>query len=341
MKQFIKQIALFSIVLSIPLFLFILLDPYMVFGEHRGQLNSGKDYHVTENRGFVSTELFLQNYKEEQYDAFILGNSRSFIYNTKKWKTYIGNAHPFHFNASAESLFGIVGKLNLLEEHQVDIKHAIVVLDVGLLVQTKNSNDFLFKKHPEVSKESYLVFYKEMFKGFFPKPMFAFLDLYLTNTRKPYMARYGIVENVWKHQPKTNEFSYHKLDSILAVNPEEYYSGVKFPQRDSVEVMSDSVIQEEQKVLLKRMKAVFQANGTNFKLVINPLYDQRKLNTADLNYLQTLFGKTRVFDFSGVNTMTQDYRNYYELSHYRPHIANEIMEELYSKNQTQLVEHNL
>ena len=36
-----------------------------------------------------------------------------------------------------------------------------------------------------------------------------------------------------------------------------------------------------------------------------------KLNESDLIYLKDTFGEDNVFDFSGINEFTNDYRNYY------------------------------
>jgi len=40
-------------------------------------------------------------------------------------------------------------------------------------------------------------------------------------------------------------------------------------------------------------------------------------------------GKKNVYDFSGKNKLTTPIGNYYETSHYRPHVANKIMELIY------------
>ena len=64
--------------------------------------------------------------------------------------------------------------------------------------------------------------------------------------------------------------------------------------------------------------------------MISPLYDQVKFNPEDLSVLQEVFGHNQVFDFSGVNEFTTSKYNYYETSHYRPHVANEIMKKVYA-----------
>jgi hypothetical protein len=64
---------------------------------------------------------------------------------------------------------------------------------------------------------------------------------------------------------------------------------------------------------------------------VSPLYDQLKLNPQDKEKLDSIFGKHNVFDFSGINEFTKDSLNYYEASHYRPHVAKRLLEIIYTQ----------
>ncbi len=59
------------------------------------------------------------------------------------------------------------------------------------------------------------------------------------------------------------------------------------------------------------------------------MYDQIPLEKEQLNLLYDIFGKENVYDFSGKNEFTESVFNYYENSHYRPHVAAEIMDIIY------------
>ena len=82
-------------------------------------------------------------------------------------------------------------------------------------------------------------------------------------------------------------------------------------------------------MLLENIHSIFKKHNSDVRIVISPLYNQKKLNEKDLAYLKNLFGTERVFDFSGINKITNDYNNYYEASHYRPHVSRELMEIIY------------
>jgi hypothetical protein len=79
------------------------------------------------------------------------------------------------------------------------------------------------------------------------------------------------------------------------------------------------------------MKEIFAANNTDYRIVLSPMYDQKKLNAKDMNTLYEVFGKDRIYDFSGINDITQDMYNYFETAHYRPSIAYRIMDSVYAR----------
>lgn len=329
MKEFIVKIIRLTFPLTLPVILFVIIDPFMIVMDNRGNIRITDEYNITPNRDFQSTELFLKN--DNDYNSFIFGNSRSFFYNIKTWQKYI-DGNCFHFNSSAESIFGIERKLKFLNDKNVKIENALIILDHGTLNETTNSKGHLFIKHPLISGQSFTSFYLEMFKGFFPKSMIAHSDLWLTGKRKKYMSKYGIRENVWKIDLNSNQLTYFLYDSILEEDINAYYKVKEniFYQRGSVQQYSKVAIGANQKELLLNIKSILSSQKTNFKIIINPLYDQIKMSSEDLNYLKNLFGENNVFDFSGINEYTESKYNYYERSHYRPHVANKIMEVIYN-----------
>ena len=333
MRKFILKTILFSLPLLTPVVLFVIIDPFMIFGENRGKMKLTDTYSISHNRDFQTTELFLKNYESQGYDGFILGNSRSFFFDIDDWNKHT-KGHGFHFNSSAESLYGIERKLDFLNTSRIPVKNILIVLDHTILAKTTNSKGHLYIKHPILSDESYFAFYKEMFGGFFPKPFLAHTSLFLTGERKPYMEQYGIRENIWELELKTNQLSHAHADSIIANNDEEYYQYQKamFYERDSVQAFAPKRIDSSQRELLSNINTIIAQNNINVKVIISPLYDQLKLDEADLKYLEDVFGKSNVFDFSGQNKFTNDYKNYYEISHYRPVVAKEMMDIIYGEH---------
>ena len=44
-----------------------------------------------------------------------------------------------------------------------------------------------------------------------------------------------------------------------------------------------------------------------------------------------IFGENNVHDFSGISKITNNYKNYYENSHYRTNVTKDILKTVYSK----------
>jgi len=103
----------------------------------------------------------------------------------------------------------------------------------------------------------------------------------------------------------------------------------QFYERNSMQQYRPQVIFGSQMDLLNDMASIFHKQKTDYRIVISPLYDQLKLNAGDLETLRRIFGTENVYDFSGINEITKDYHNYYENSHYRPHVCTSILDEIY------------
>lgn len=330
MRKFILKLLLFVVPLVLPVLLYVWIDPFKVIWNYEEPINTSKSYQWPINRDHQTTELFLKNYKNYKYDSFILGNSRSFFFQVDTWKRYIqGNC--FHFNAYSEGIFGIERKLKFLDRSNVKIKNVLLVLDVSTLRRIKNNEGHLYIKHPATSGESYFSFHSEMFKGFFPKAMFAFTDLYFSDRSKDYMKTYGVTEDLWKHDKVSNQLTYYIYDEELSKDPETYYKKRKnsFPLRNPVEGVSKLTIQESQLELLNNIHDILKKHGTNYKVLINPDHDQMKLNPKDLEKLKQIFGEKNVYDFSGKNRITTNNKNYYEAAHFRPFIGDSLLSIIY------------
>ena len=91
-----------------------------------------------------------------------------------------------------------------------------------------------------------------------------------------------------------------------------------FYSRKHEQQVSDTVIGPGQIKLLESIRNILKADSSDYRIIINPLYDQLKLNPADFRELENIFGNGKVFDLSGINWFTEDIHHYYEVSDYRP-----------------------
>ena len=337
-KIFVAKLLLFSI----PFVLFVLLyfywDPFKVVRYYDSYYLSGQPNYITLNKDYVSTENWIHQYPRYQYDSYIFGNSRSMFYRIGTWKDCIGadSEKCYHFDASAESIFGIAKKLQFLAARHAPVKNALFVIDAGALNKADNSAGHIFVKDPRISGESAIAFQVDFLKDFFDFDfLHALIDFKMTGKIKEYMTKDFLLDDrPFFYDTVTNEVKLSSYDSLIQNDTAAYYKPRRqlFYQRDTTtQKVSPAVIKKEQLKLLKEIRDALLDAKTNYKIVISPLYDQKKLNPADLHVLQDLFGNKNVFDFSGINAVTRNPYNYYETSHYRPPLADSLLKVVYTR----------
>lgn len=339
MKTFLYRLFRFSLIGLIPLLiilcLYIIFDPFKVLRNYDSYIDKNAKGAVVLNRDHVSTTTFINNNPKYKYNSFIFGNSRSIFYHISEWKTYLNaDASCYHFDASAEALYAINKKIEFIDKNGNEINNILLILDHSTLNQDQPKSGHLFIISPPlVDNSNIFEFHKTFFLTFLnPKFLYAFLDFKISGYIKPYMKRNNLLDDrLKKYDAATNEIRYDYFEDLIRAN--KYYTIERlsvFYKRDTTsQKYSPQCIFENQKRMLENINSITKKHNTSIKIVINPLYDQLQLNNDDLKYLRNLFGTENVFDFSGINKFTNDYRNYYESSHYRPHVATNILEIIY------------
>lgn len=344
MKKFIVKTFQFSLIGLIYIFivgtLYLYFDPFKVLYDYESFYESDGKAVVTLDKDYVSTTTFIKNSEKINYNSFIFGNSRSIFYQVSDWKKHLNkNAICYHFDASGESLWAINKKVAFIDENENKIENMLLILDYSTLIQDKPQSGHLNIISPALVYNSNIIeFHKTFFLAFLtPKFFYAFLDFKVSNQFKPYMKEGNLLDDTsGTYDNITNEFRADHSENLIQEN--KYYTPQKlseFYERDTIQRYSPKCIYDSQKNILDNISSITKKHNTQVKVIINPLYDQLKINESDLKYLKTLFGDN-VFDFSGINTFTNDYKNYYESSHYRPHIAREIMEIVYDEHKARM-----
>lgn len=325
--------------LGMPLILLMIIycstDPFKVIGTY-----SFSNYYNWQHWEINRELAGLSNLKErlaksDTPDSYIFGNSRSLTFRCQNWKIFLDStSKPYHFDAASESLFGVYHKVKFLEEHHIAIKNSLLVCDATLLAKTVNDADVTHIKHPDISGESPFNYQTNFIKGYFTNFFFLKqIDYMLFGKVRNYMTDiFAINPGYIRTEPYYNDYFYQKYDSMLKTDSAGYYVFKKdvFYKRPEEVQQSEAVLKEKQLDMIRYIKKVFDKQGTHFKLVISPLYDQKKINPNDLAALKEIFGAQVVYDFSGKNEITSTESHYYESSHFKPYIANKIMAEIYS-----------
>lgn len=316
------------------LLLYILLDPFLMLRNYGSFYENGKPAFVDRNNDYVSTSTYDSQKSKYNYNSFIFGNSRSRYFMVKDWKLHLDTtASCYHFDASNETLYGILKKVEYVNQY-TKVKNVLLILDKEILSVTKpQTYSYLFYLSPQLENyRNAYGFYLSGFKTFVnPKFFVAYIDLSLFGEIRPYMRYFSVFnENVRNYNLQYNETSWPDKEKLLKSG--NYYSNERIKQfyvRSDIQIFDDKCIKDEQILQLKSIAKVFRDNSTKFKIIISPKYDQKKLSNSDLLVLEQIFGSGNVFDFSGKNEFTENYTNYWDVNHYNEVVAKNILNEIY------------
>jgi hypothetical protein len=274
--------------------------------------------------------MFLNTYKKRQYKSFILGNSRTLAYHIRDWAPYIQDTVAFHYDASGESIFGIWKKLQFLEQHHSALKNVLIICDAELLKKTKDEEIPILRKDPRTLGEFPIGFQLAFLRAYLSNTFFyKYMKNKATGTFTPDMAEVLESRRIY-YDPVTNDMILPDINQAIENDSIGFYARntrLKMPQKPGI---SKAVIGASQLQQLVAVRNILVRHQTNYQIVISPLFNQQKLNPADLSILQHLFDARRIHDFSGVNEFTSKAGNYYEESHYRPSVGREIIKRVYS-----------
>ncbi len=324
-----KKIITTSIIFLSPIIIFIsiyiILDPYKVIFHYE---NYTKGSYLGVNRDYVSHEKVKEN--KPLVNSFILGSSRALAFRTYEWEKFLNqDDKAILYNAYGESIFGIKAKLTYLDDHDFNIKNVLIAFDTDHTFKHQNT----IKLHYDYSGYNYLQFQSEMFKGYGKKAWIPYLDYVLFKKIRSYMNGKFDPKKKEYYTSKGNDMILNFADSLIQNDSVHYYQDLvnKGEFKRSLEhIELNPKINADYKEDLITIHNILIKNQTQYKIIINPVFDQKEFNEDDLFLLDSIFGKKNVYNFSGKNKYTEDYRNYYEKSHFKPYIGADILKEIYS-----------
>jgi len=330
-KKFVSRLSFFVLLGLVPIIIigvdYVYSDPFKIIYKPYDINNE-----LVLQRDLETTEKFLKNKNNYRYNSFIFGSSRSQALRPSIWKSKLRRDDlPFSFDSHGETIFGITNKIIFLDSIGIKIDNAIILLCRDLTFSgTSNNNQYLYISHPTISGESFLYYNLVLFERYMNIDfLIKYFTYRITGKYKPFMKNV-IKDNSIVSDSISNEIKMIEYDRKIFERGEKYYLEKKniFYNRESERVDSETQINEKIFLMLKSIQKIFEKHKTNYKIVISPLYEQVKYSSHDLKMLEELFGDS-LYDFSGRNTFTESFFNYYEESHFRPFIGDSIINVLY------------
>ncbi len=328
LRKFSIKLCLFLSPLIFLLIGYLITDPFKIIRTYEAYPDN---FAKSLNRDRISTQIFLNNNKQYNYKSFIFGSSRSSVFYAREWGKHINDETPYHFDASCETISGVATKLKFIESKGNKIDHALFVFDRSLFNYEQDTLGSVFVQDYRVSGLDWWKYHTIFVNTYFSKGFFvAFYDNLLTGNFRNYMKQFLEFRKI-NYTPVVNDFIFTsyieqiKKDSIGYYNQPDF-----FYKRSKAKNLQPTAIKPYQLKYLEMIKESLKKNNTKFKIILGPTYDQHYFNQQDLDILIKYFGKESIYDFSGINEYTENIANYYEIYHYKPSVANAIMNRIYA-----------
>lgn len=338
LKKGMKRFVLLSLLALLPVMLVVALyvvkDPFRVVKPYSGKVyNPGDTMVLTINWGHVTIESYKYFDPQGHYDSFIFGSSLSGYYRIQDWQRHLpADARPFHFNASRETLYGILNKLKYLTAHGAKIKNALIIMEDEMLMRQPLDNDVLFVQHPQTTKDiSWWKFHQLYFNAYRRPELIAYLLCPGTMAQRMLDEGYATTDITTRIEP-INEGYYRQADSLIAVNPSEFYTPEhlaryalpikELPCQTKITVPVDAV--------LNAIATILKKQGADYQVIIPPHYGYEAIGSSDLYQLELIFGQDRVHDFSHDPKMGTDLHYYYDDGHLIAQACAQLMDSAYN-----------
>jgi len=280
------------------------VDPFGIFGTNILKNN------LQMNERFVKIEYIEKNH--QKYNAYLFGSSRIGVVDPKVIEKYVPNSKFYNFTVSSANLHDYLMHLRYFVEQNYEIKTLYLQLDIDDMNNYgQDSSDYLSQLHPHVTHDSLALFYARYLLGFFPLNIRTKIEVNLAQEVK---KTYDLENGTW-------ELPYN--EKALREDAKKYVE-----QEKSFHFKNRRVIYYTQEVhnkeALKEIVEICKEEKIKLYLFITP-HNQNMMDTFVLEdyrkYLRNISEITTFYDFSGYNSVTTNNENYYEMSHYRPHVA--------------------
>lgn len=264
------------------------------------------------------------------YNSFILGNSRSDFYYIEDWKQYLNkDASCFHFGQSSDDLYGTLQRIRYLYKRFHRVDNLLIVVDADYIKDMSKHTGHLYRTPAVVTGnpiDEIMFRYEEMSAFYNREYQKHWIRGHVLNSNEGTTSLNPYLNEIYKDAAEEN---------IKLMSEQEYHESLspdlRFYERSEEDSISPRVIMEDQEVAFREIAEYAKKGNTNVKIIVSPLYDQIRINPEDINILKTLNEESNVYDFSGINEYTNNVKNYYENSHYRPVLCRELLRVIYGE----------
>ena len=313
-KRFILRTMLATLPVWAVVAIYVAADPFNVlrFDSRKSEAHAA----AGRNMGVVTINTFLNNNERRLYDSFIFGSSMSQNFRAEEWAKYLpSGSSVLHADATMETIDGIVDKIRFFNSRGTKVANALIVIEEEMLRRSPLDDDILHVRPPSITSEVSALHFHTLFFNAYKNPTVIGYCLMPKRFKAKMEAEGIITTDPSERIDSLNEYRYNKFDSLIAVNPDAFYTGERLRAFEAnADVMPqpyNSVITERLVEKLKELRTLLKSNDTKYVVIIPPRYKRRTLSGGDLLALREILGEDNVKDYSH-DALSRNPRAYYD-----------------------------
>lgn len=336
-KKFVCRSLLALLPVAAFIALYLVVDPFKVVHPYDGiSIAPGETLERMPNKRYVAVEGLKYFNPSQHYDSFIFGSSISSNFTAAAWAKHLpDSASIYHFTAGAETLSGIRDELRYLIDHDIPVRHALMIMEEEMFRRPKRYEEMPFVPHYDVSPAITRLHFHRLHFNAFRDPYIFLYKLWPTQGLADKLVEEGKMSTIPSGRDElTNEDSSRGLDSVILANPKEYYGDrmwlVEMKPQPNPQPIS---IDDEAQQTLREIADMLNSHNIDCVIIVPPQFRKPALSAIDHAVLCEIMGADRVNDFSGDDELIHDLYSYYDGVHILTFRCSQLIDRCYNHQQ--------
>lgn len=291
-----------------------IIDPYSVFGT-----KFFPEYGQLQER-FLKIE-FLKTHKD--FDTFLISSSRIGTIKTDYVERYFTNSKSYNFTISQANQWDVEKHIEWLVNNQPNLRHVIVQVDWFFgYGSDRPAYALLDEIHPDISGRERYDFLLDYLMYFNIEGLKAKVK---NNFGSQDLLDYNLTKGYWSRPIR---------DKKIENNCQEYVKNEKAFTSDKLRKLGETTI-DNSLAAIKRYKKLLDSKNIELTIIMTPQnhFSLDGIDFQEYEYVLKYLAKiTNFYNFMYYNKITNNNCNYYENSHYRPHIGEVVIKQIADKS---------
>lgn len=293
------------------------VDPFGVFW---------RDYHAIVQPSERYNKIKFLDKNHSNYNAYMIGSSRIGTTEVSAIEQYKPDMKFYNLTLGASTLTQHADVIRYMIERHFPIKFLYLQVDVydNFVTDHHPKEVLLYRFAPPIGEGKNWEFYRDYLMSF----PFADLQRQIKADfkKEAHSVRYDFEQ--------TGRWYFDQKEKALQENPEAYIKNeLSFHKKASKKLHASQRALTSNLHALEEIRELCQKNNIELIVFVAP-HNHVMLESIDFdtyqNFLSNLAEITPYWDFSGYNNVTLNNQNYYEHSHYRPHVGEWIAEKIFT-----------